>query len=150
MGIFPNMATSDSPDTIQERYRPYHGEETSSNYTLAEKAVNALWKGIAFLKEGVMQEKSQTQQMGHTFFRLLADKLQLDKRTEPPTPEEVREAMQQLKDVGKLSFFISFSLLPGGGALLITLELLARRMGITWFSFVPSSFRPPDEDATAP
>lgn len=140
-------------ESHQQDWKKQYNSRTDTQskvYRTAEKAAHAIWQSIQFLKDGVAQETSQTQQMGHTFFRLLGEKLQLDQRSEPPTPQEVREALHQLKDVGKLTFFVSFSLLPGGGALLIALEILARKMGITWFSFVPSSFQPPQDDTTAP
>jgi hypothetical protein len=40
-----------------------------------------------------------------------------------------------------LSVFASVSILPGGGVSLLGLELLARKMGIKNFTFIPSSFR---------
>lgn len=131
----------------QQQYRSRE-DQSSAVYQAAQKSAHAIWQSIQYLREGVTRETSETQQMGQTFFRLLSEKLQLGQRTDPPSPEEVRQALHQLQDVGKLTFFVSFSLLPGGGALLIALEILARKMGISWFSFVPSSFQPPDDSPT--
>ena len=72
--------------------------------------------------------------------KLLEEKLNLENRSEPPTKEEVRAAIEQLKDVGRFSVFITAVILPGGVISLIGLELLARKFGIN-FTIVPSSFR---------
>jgi hypothetical protein len=86
-------------------------------------------------------EVRETREMAHLFFRLLEHKLKLDERKEPPTEEEVREAIEQLKDVGRVSFFATISILPGGAVSLIGLEILAKKFGIKNFTFIPSSFR---------
>jgi hypothetical protein len=43
--------------------------------------------------------------------------------------------------MGRVGVFASVSILPGGGLSLLGLEILARKMGIKSFSFIPSSFR---------
>ncbi len=79
--------------------------------------------------------------MARVFFRLLSEQLRLSERQSPPSSEEVRTALEQLKDVGRFSIFASVSLIPGGAVSLIGLELLARSFDIDKFTLVPSSFR---------
>jgi hypothetical protein len=90
---------------------------------------------------GVGQEARETEEMAQSFFRLLSHKLNLKNRQEPPGEEEVKQAIDQLKDIGRLSVFATISIIPGGGFSLIGLELLARKFGVRNFTFVPSSFR---------
>ena len=90
---------------------------------------------------GFGEEANETKAMAHAFFRLLASKLDLKNRKEPPTREEVKEAIEQLKDIGRISVFASISILPGGGFSLIGLEILARKFGVKGFTFIPSAFR---------
>jgi hypothetical protein len=90
---------------------------------------------------GVGQEASETKDMAKVFFRMLQIKLNIDGRTIPPTKEEVEEAIEQLVDVGRFSIFSIISIIPGGGASLIALEILARKLGVSKFTLVPSAFR---------
>ena len=98
-------------------------------------------RAIKTVMQGFGQEAIETKEMAFLFFRMLENKLDLQKRSIPPTAEEVKEAIEQLKDIGRISVFASISLLPGGGFSLIGLELLARKFGIRKFTFVPSAFR---------
>jgi len=101
-------------------------------------------KTSRLITEGVIavgQEADQTEQMARSFFKMLEAKLDLSGRTDPPTEEEVKAAIEQLKDVGRFSFFATLVILPGGIVSLVGLELLARRFGIRGFNLVPSSFR---------
>lgn len=91
--------------------------------------------------KGFGQEVEETKDMAKLFFRLLEHKLEMEHRKEPPTKAEVKEAIEQLKDLGRLSVFATISIIPGGGFSLIGLELLARKFGITSFTLVPSNFR---------
>jgi len=91
--------------------------------------------------KAVGQEAAETEKMAQTFFRLLSDKLNLDERKDAPTPEEVKEAIEQLKDVGRLGIFVTLVILPGGVVSLLGLEILAKRFGIRGFNLIPSSFR---------
>jgi len=91
--------------------------------------------------QGIDQEANETREMADSFFRLLSHKLQLDTRTEPPSREEVKAAIEQLKDVGRFSVFITAVILPGGVISLVGLELLAKKFGIKNFTVIPSSFR---------
>ena len=90
--------------------------------------------------KGVDKEAEETREMASSFFRLLEHKLQLNERTDPPSKEEVKAAISQLKDVGKYSIFITAVILPGGVISLVGLELLARKYGIN-FSLIPSAFK---------
>ncbi len=103
----------------------------------AKKAKQAIDTGVG--KMGT--EAKETKEMAQLFFRLLAHKLNLNDRTEPPTKQEVKEAIEQLKDVGKVSFFATISILPGGAISLIGLEILAAKCGVRNFSFIPSAFK---------
>lgn len=91
--------------------------------------------------EAVGKEAGETETMARSFFRMLEARLDLSGRSTPPTEEEVRAAIEQLKDVGRFSIFATMVILPGGVVSLLGLELLARKFGITWFNLVPSSFR---------
>ena len=113
---------------------------------LARRFARRTKKSIHFTMEGLGKEAKETKEMGRLFFRMLESKLDLKKRKTPPTPEEVKKAIEQLKDVGRISVFASISILPGGGFSLIGLELLARKFGIKEFTFVPSAFRSKNSD----
>lgn len=131
-------------EEIRKRWSHVKGdssEGTETRFARAQAFIDKLSDSAGFVWKGLHQEGQESEQMMRTFFRQLADKLNLEKRSEPPSPKEVKEAIAQLKDVGRFSFFASFSLLPGGGALLIALELLAHKYGIEWFTFIPSAFR---------
>lgn len=101
-------------------------------------------KTSKLIKEGVTafgKEAEETEQMALSFFKLLEAKLDLSGRKEPPSEEEVKAAIEQLKDVGRFSFFTTMVILPGGVISLLGLELLARKFGIKGFNLIPSSFR---------
>jgi hypothetical protein len=72
---------------------------------------------------------------------MLEAKLDLSGRTDPPTEEEVKAAIEQLKDMGRFSVFATLVILPGGIISLVGLELLARKFGIKGFNLVPTAFR---------
>ncbi|MCP4311182.1 MAG: hypothetical protein GY790_07975 [Bacteroidetes bacterium] len=103
----------------------------------ASKTKDLLNEGIRLVGE----EAEETEQMAKSFFRMLDAKLDLSGRTEPPTEEEVKAAIEQLKDVGRFSIFATLVILPGGIVSMVGLELLARKFGIKGFNLVPSSFR---------
>jgi hypothetical protein len=90
--------------------------------------------------KGVDREAVETREMATSFFRLLEHKLKLNERTDPPSKEEVKAALRQLKDVGRFSIFVTAVILPGGVISLIGLELLAKQYGID-FSLIPSAFK---------
>ena len=62
-------------------------------------------------------------------------------RTDVCIEEQVKAAIEQLKDVGRFSIFATLVILPGGVVSLVGLELLARKFGINGFNLIPSSFR---------
>ena len=90
--------------------------------------------------KGVDKEAEETREMASSFFRLLEHKLNLNERTDPPSKDEVKAAIRQLKDVGRFSVFVTAVILPGGVISLIGLELLAKKYGIN-FSLIPSAFK---------
>ncbi|MFP4449094.1 MAG: hypothetical protein ACLFPH_10205 [Bacteroidales bacterium] len=106
-------------------------------YRFADNAKHSLDE----FTEGMGEEYNETLEMAKFFYRYLEDKLHLNERKNPPTKEEVKQAIEQLKDMGRVGVFASVSILPGGGLSLIGLEILARKLGIKNFSFLPSAFR---------
>ena len=106
----------------------------------AGKTSKMIRKGMS----GIGEEASETKVMAESFFKMLEHKLDMKNRKEPPTEEEVKAAIEQLKDVGRFSLFATISIIPGGGFSLIGLELLARKMGVKRFTLVPSAFRKKD------
>ncbi len=109
--------------------------------SFAQRFANYAKDGIMKSFHGMGQEYRESREMAKVFFRMLAKKLDLENREEPPNKQEVKEAIEQLKDIGRISVFTSISIFPGGGFSLIGLELLARKFGIKHFTFVPSAFR---------
>jgi len=103
----------------------------------ADKTGDLIMKSLRALG----QEAEETEQMARSFFKVLESKLDLSERSEPPTEQEVKAAIEQLKDVGRFSIFTTLVVLPGGVISLIGLELLARRFGISEFTLIPSSFK---------
>ena len=103
----------------------------------AAKTNNLITQGV----KAVGQEADETEQMARSFFKMLEAKLNLNGRAEPPTEEEVKAAIEQLKDVGRFSIFATLVILPGGVVSLLGLELLAKRFGVKGFNLIPSSFR---------
>lgn len=113
----------------------------SRSHRFAKKYVK---KTSHLISEGVRalgNEAEETEQMARSFFKMLEAKLDLSGRKHPPTEEEVRAAIEQLKDVGRFSVFATLVVLPGGVVSLLGLELLARKFGIRGFNLIPSSFR---------
>ena len=133
------------PSRLQGRI-PYRFREKlpwnkPENRSFAKKYAD---KTSAAIREGVRamgQEVDETEQMARSFFRVLEAKLKLNERSDPPSKEEVKAAIEQLKDVGRFTVFTTLVILPGGIVSLIGLELLARQFGIKGFNLVPSSFR---------
>jgi hypothetical protein len=103
----------------------------------AAKTSELISQGVKLVGE----EADETEQMARAFFKMLEAKLDLSGRTEPPTEEEVKAAIEQLKDVGRFSIFATLVILPGGVVSLLGLELLAKRFGVKGFNLIPSSFR---------
>lgn len=131
---------------IKYRYHRRRAAGAIKSRRYAEKTRKLIHRTLG----GVGQEARETEEMAQAFFRLLSHKLNLKNRKEPPNEEEVRQAIDQLKDVGRLSVFATISIIPGGGFSLIGLELLARKFGVRNFTFVPSSFKKPDKESPRP
>jgi len=103
----------------------------------ASKTSELISQGVKLVGE----EAGETEQMARAFFKMLEAKLDLSGRTEPPAEEEVKAAIEQLKDVGRFSIFATLVILPGGVVSLLGLELLAKKFGVKGFNLIPSSFR---------
>ena len=122
---------------IEHRMKRSKEENIQEARRYADKALHSIREGMNM----VGREAAETEEMAIAFFRLLSHKLKLNERDDPPTKEEVKKAIEQLKDVGKFSFFATMVILPGGVISLVGLELLARKFGIKDFTLIPSSFR---------
>ena len=120
---------------LQLPVKDSHSHRFAKKY--AAKTNDLIYKGV----EAVGQEAEETEQMARSFFKMLEAKLNLNGRTDPPTEEEVKAAINQLKDVGRFSIFATLVILPGGVVSLLGLELLAKRFGVKGFNLIPSSFR---------
>ena len=139
-------------DNKEEQYlieRYYSGfSKTKKNFfqrlkehRLAMKFARETKRALNKTIDATGEEAQETKEMAKSFFKLLESKLDLSNRKEPPSPEEVKVAIDQLKDLGRFSFFAAISILPAGAIGLIGLEILARKMGVKNFTFVPSAFR---------
>ncbi|MFO8236247.1 MAG: hypothetical protein R6U04_12685 [Bacteroidales bacterium] len=119
--------------------KPHRKKEEQVNFAV-RFADNAKHSLDEFL-EGMGEEYDETIEMAKFFYKYLENKLHLKERKTPPTKEEVKDAIEQLKDMGRVGVFASVSILPGGGLSLLGLEILARKLGVKNFSFIPSAFR---------
>ena len=92
---------------IQYRYhvRRRAAEGRSNRY--AAKTKELIDKTLG----GVEKEAKETEVMAQSFFRLLEHKLKLGERSDPPSEEEVKNAIEQLKDVGRFSIFATISII---------------------------------------
>jgi len=115
--------------------------KNSRSHRFARKYAAKTSELISHGVKAVGEEAGETEQMARSFFKMLEAKLDLTGRTEPPTEEEVKAAIEQLKDVGRFSIFATLVILPGGVVSLLGLELLAKRFGVKGFNLIPSSFR---------
>ena len=122
---------------IEDLFRNGVNEESR---LFASRYANKARQFIDRTMKGIDKEAEETREMASSFFRLLEHKLNLNERTDPPSKEEVKAAVEQLKDVGRYSVFVTAVVLPGGVVSLVGLELLARKYGIN-FSFIPSAFK---------
>jgi len=119
---------------------PQHKKE-EENVGFAHRFADGAKKSLEGFLQGMGEEYDETVDMAKYFYHYLEEKLNLKERETPPSKEEVKKAIEQLKDMGRIGVFTSISIIPGGGLSLLGLELLARKMGIKNFSFIPSSFR---------
>ncbi|MBC7774072.1 MAG: hypothetical protein H7246_01435 [Phycisphaerae bacterium] len=91
----------------------------------------------------LMMEGVETTQMVKVFARQGTCKLRLTPAHRNPTPEELHEAMEQLKDIPRfLPFFMVFALpIPGiAEGYTVAALMLERRLGDR-MRFLPSQFR---------
>jgi len=141
---------------LYRKYAEQEGEKLEEErVNFAYRFANGAKRSVEDFLQGMGEEYNETVEMSRFFFKMLEEKLQLRERESPPSKEEVKKAIEQLKDMGRVGVFASVSILPGGGLSLLGLEVLARKFGIKNFSFIPSSFRkrlykdseeqPPDE-----
>lgn len=127
---------------IEDLFRNGVNEESR---LFASKYAHKARRFIDKAMKGIDEEAEETREMASSFFRLLEHNLRLNERTDPPSKEEVKAAVEQLKDVGRYSVFVTAVILPGGVISLVGLEFLARKYGIN-FSFIPSAFRKDKKD----
>lgn len=81
------------------------------------------------------QEKNETKEMMSTFSGLLTQHLP-DGRA--PTNEELKDAVEQLKDVHRMAGLLIMAVLPGSALTLPAIYALGKRFGI---ELLPSAFR---------
>lgn len=127
---------------LYRKYAEQEGEKLEEErVNFAYRFANGAKRSVEDFLQGMGEEYNETIEMSRFFFKMLEEKLQLRERESPPSKEEVKKAIEQLKDMGRVGVFASVSILPGGGLSLLGLEVLARKFGIKNFSFIPSSFR---------
>lgn len=85
--------------------------------------------------KGLKQERAETQDMMRTFFTLLTQKLPSGRQ---PEPEEVKAAIEQLKDVNRMAGLLVLASMPGSVVTLPILCKLANKYGI---EIMPSAFK---------
>lgn len=127
---------------LYKKYAWQEGKKQEEEHVnFAYRFADGAKRSVESFLEGMGEEYNETVEMSRFFFKLLEEKLQLRERESPPSKEEVKQAIEQLKDMGRVGVFASVSILPGGGLSLLGLEILARKFGIKNFTFIPSSFR---------
>jgi hypothetical protein len=110
---------------IRQPFKRKEGSIDSLHFgkEFASKAKKGIDKGV----RNMGKEAIETKEMAYSFFKLLEHKLNLNERVVPPTEEEVKIAIEQLRDVGRLSVFTTAVIIPGGAVSLMGLEILARK-----------------------
>ena len=90
-----------------------------------------------------MMESIETKNMVRTFVKQGKGQILLSKQSEPPTEEEIRDAMEQLKDLPKfLPFFIFIAMpVPGVTESYVLLAVSLEKWLGQKFSLLPSHFR---------
>jgi hypothetical protein len=127
---------------LYKQYAEQEGKKKEEEHVnFAYRFADGAKRSVEDFLQGMGEEYNETLEMSRFFFKLLEDKLRLRERETPPSKEEVKKAIEQLKDMGRVGVFASVSILPGGGLSLLGLEVLARKFGIKNFSFIPSAFR---------
>lgn len=92
----------------------------------------------AFMMEGI-----ETKKMVQTFVKQGQGRLLLFKKSEPPTEQEIREAIEQLKDLPKfLPFFVFITVpVPGVTESYVLLAVTLEKWLGQKFSLLPTHFR---------
>ena len=85
--------------------------------------------------KGLKQERSETREMMKTFLILLTQKLPSGRQ---PEPEEIKAAIEQLKDVNRMAGLLVLASMPGSIVTLPVLCKLANKYGI---EIMPSAFK---------
>lgn len=96
-------------------------------------------KSLSNIVTGLKQEREETRVMMKTFFSVLTQKLPQGRK---PEEHEVKEAIEQLKDVHKMAGLLVVAITPGSLVTLPALCALGRRYGI---ELLPSAFQKESE-----
>ena len=121
-------------DLLEERDKIIQDENLRNLIKRGKKFADWAVKVLSKAKKGLAVEKQETKDMVHTFFKLLKAKLNLDPNN-PPSEKEIKVAIRQFKDVAKVALVAAVLLgpLPGDEPLLLGLEMLARKFGVSFF-----------------
>ena len=90
------------------------------------------------------QEGKETTSMFKIFNRQLRKKLNLKNRSDNPTPEEIKEALSQLRDIPKLAPYALIMLaapIPGSSALYTVFAYYLNKKSNGKLNILPSSFQ---------
>lgn len=105
-------------------------------------------KGAKNLSKNIMgafkSEGKETGKMFTVFNRKLREKLNLKNRKNNPSPEEMKEALQQLKDIPKLAPYALILLaapIPGSSALYTVFAYFLNKRSNGKINLLPSSFQ---------
>ncbi len=103
----------------------------------------AVFENMLKLGHAARMEAVETRNMAFTFGRLLAAKLRLNGQRELPSEEEIREAIEQLKDIPRFLPFFSlvFMPVPGITEMYIVLALSLEKLSGGAISLLPSQIR---------
>jgi len=96
-------------------------------------------KSLSSIVTGLKQEREETRLMMKTFFSVLTQKLPQGRK---PEEHEVKEAIEQLKDVHKMAGLLVVAITPGSLVTLPALCALGRRYGV---ELLPSAFQKESE-----
>lgn len=123
-----------------------HGK--SLNFYDAKKAGllllgQAVYENMMKLGYAARMEAVETKNMALTFSRLLAGKLQLNGQRELPSEQEIKEAIEQLKDIPRFLPFFSlvFMPVPGLTEMYIILAFSLEKLSGGSISLLPSQIR---------
>lgn len=91
------------------------------------KKIDELKKSYSFYKQFLKNEKDETKHMLLVFKDLLHKELGGNKN---PTQDDIRKAVEQLKDVGKISVLLPLALLPASVITIPLLVKIGKRYGV--------------------